>query len=118
MPSKTHTPECDSCNVVVVNGVPTHEEGCPNYRKTWRYGRYGDDEDAEPTDESKQAICQALADILLGETVVTNDRVLNYVLTHAGEIIGRRDMTPLAKFEILYAYLLKSRREVLGATDV
>jgi hypothetical protein len=64
-----------------------------------------------------QSAAEALASVLIGETVVTNDRVLNYVLTHAGEIIGRRDMAPLAKFETLYAYLLKARREVLGAVE-
>jgi hypothetical protein len=60
---------------------------------------------------------QFIADLLLGEAVVTNNRVLNYVLTHAGEVIGRRDMTPLAKFETLFAYLLKARREILGEVD-
>lgn len=111
MATKTHTPECDSCNVTVVNGVPTHEEGCPNSRKTWKYGRYQDD------DEDVEESAKIIADLFLGETVVTNNRVLNYVLTHAGEIIGRRDMVPLAKFETLFAYLLKARREVLGAVD-
>jgi len=68
---------------------------------------------------SSQAVsaAEALASVLIGETVVTNDRVLNYVLTHAGEIIGRRDIAPLEKFETLYAYLLKARREVLGAVE-
>jgi hypothetical protein len=55
---------------------------------------------------------------MYSETVVTNDRVLNYVLTHAGEVIGRKDMSALAKFETLFAYLLKARREVLGTADV
>lgn len=53
----------------------------------------------------------------VGETVVTNDRVVNMVLTNAGEIIGRRDISPLDKFETLFAYMLKARREVLGAVD-
>ena len=54
----------------------------------------------------------------LGETVFTNERVLNYVLTNAGSIIGRRDISALDKFETLFAYVLKARREVLGEVDV
>lgn len=54
----------------------------------------------------------------IGETVFTNERVLNSVLTNAGGIIGRRDISALDKFETLFAYLLKARREVLGEVDV
>ena len=69
-------------------------------------------------DGDTHSAAEALVSVLVGETVVTNERVLNYVLTHAGDIIGRRDMAALAKFETLFAYLLKARREVLGAVDV
>jgi uncharacterized protein YcbX len=69
-------------------------------------------------DGTIHAASEALVSVLVGETVVTNDRVLNYVLTHAGDIIGRRDIPALAKFETLFAYLLKARREVLGAVDL
>jgi len=109
---EAHTPQCDKCNVEVVNGVPTHEEGCPNSRKTWKYGHYRDGED----DVEENA--NVIADLYLGETVVTNDRVLNDVLRHAGDIIGRRDVSPIDKFETLFAYLLKARREALGAVDI
>ena len=67
---------------------------------------------------SIQSAAESLVSVMIGETVVTNDRVLNYVLTHAGEVIGRKDMSALAKFETLFAYLLKARREVLGTADV
>jgi hypothetical protein len=26
---------CDSCQMLSINGVPCHETGCPNSRKTW-----------------------------------------------------------------------------------
>ena len=26
---------CDQCEVLSINGVPCHETGCPNSRKTW-----------------------------------------------------------------------------------
>jgi len=55
--------------------------------------------------------------VLLGETVVTNDRVLNHALQQAGNIIGRRDISALDKFEMLAAYVLKSRREILGKPE-
>lgn len=58
-----------------------------------------------------------VASILLGETVVTNDRVLNHALQQAGNIIGRRDISALDKFEMLAAYVLKSRREILGKPE-
>lgn len=61
----------------------------------------------------KEALAESLVSVLIGDAVVTNNRVLNYVLTHAGEIIGNRDLAPLQKFETLFAYLLKARREVL-----
>lgn len=61
---------------------------------------------------------EALVDLYLGEAVVTNDRVLNDVLRHAGDIIGRRDVSPMDKFETLFAYLVKARREALGAVDI
>ncbi len=54
---------------------------------------------------------------LLGETVVTNDRVLNHALRQAANIIGRRDITALDKFEMLAAYVLKARRDVLGKPE-
>lgn len=54
---------------------------------------------------------------LLGETVVTNDRVLNHALSQAASIIGRRDISPLDKFETLTAFVLKARRELLGKAD-
>lgn len=65
-----------------------------------------------------QKMADVIAQVYLGETVFTNERVLNYVLTNAGGIIGRRDMPALDKFETLFAYLLKARREVLGEVDV
>jgi len=58
-----------------------------------------------------------IARLLLGETVVTNDRVLNHALQQAGNIIGRRDISALDKFEMLAAYVLKARREVLGKPE-
>lgn len=60
---------------------------------------------------------EAIASTLLGETVVTNDRVLNHALKQAGNIIGRRDISPLDKFEMLAQYVLKSRREILGKPE-
>lgn len=55
--------------------------------------------------------------VILGETVVTNDRILNHALQQAGEIIGRKDISPLDKFETLAAFVLKARRELLGVVD-
>lgn len=26
---------CDQCQMLSINGVPCHETGCPNARKTW-----------------------------------------------------------------------------------
>ena len=26
---------CDQCEMLMINGVPCHETGCPNSRKTW-----------------------------------------------------------------------------------
>ena len=26
---------CDQCEMLSINGVPCHETGCPNARKTW-----------------------------------------------------------------------------------
>ena len=26
---------CNQCNMLAINGVPCHETGCPNERKTW-----------------------------------------------------------------------------------
>lgn len=60
---------------------------------------------------------EVITKVLLGETVVTNDRVLNHALRNAAEIIGRRDVSPLDKFEMLAAYILKSRRELLGKSE-
>lgn len=60
---------------------------------------------------------EVIARVLLGETVVTNDRVLNHALQQAGNIIGRRDISALDKFEMLAAYVLKSRREILGKPE-
>jgi hypothetical protein len=60
---------------------------------------------------------EAITRALLGETVVTNDRVLNHALQQAGDIISRRDISPLDKFEMLAAYVLKARREVLGRPE-
>lgn len=28
-------PRCDQCQMLAINGVNTHEIGCPNSRKTW-----------------------------------------------------------------------------------
>jgi hypothetical protein len=70
---------------------------------------------APPTGYSESA--EAIASFLLGETVVTNDRVLNHALQQAGNIIGRRDISALDKFEMLAAYVLKSRREILGKPE-
>ena len=58
-----------------------------------------------------------IAGLLVGETVVTNDRVLNHALRQAGNIIGRRDISALDKFEMLAAYVPKSRREILGKPE-
>lgn len=60
---------------------------------------------------------EAITRVMLGETVVTNDRVLNSALKQAAGIIVRRDITPIDKFELLAAYVLKSRREILGKSD-
>lgn len=60
---------------------------------------------------------EAITKVLLGETVVTNDRVLNHALKQAAGIIGRRDISALDKFEMLAAYVLKSRREILGKPE-
>ena len=60
---------------------------------------------------------EAIARVLMGETVVTNDRVLNHALQQAGNIIGRRDISALDKFEMLASYVLKSRREILGKPE-
>ena len=30
---------CDQCEMLSINGVPCHETGCPNERKTWVVGR-------------------------------------------------------------------------------
>lgn len=60
---------------------------------------------------------EAIVGVLLDETVVTNDRVLNHALKQAGNIIGRRDISAIDKFEMLTAYMLKSRREILGKPE-
>jgi hypothetical protein len=60
---------------------------------------------------------EAITKVMLGETVVTNDRVLNHALSQAASIIGRRDISPLDKFETLTAFVLKARRELLGKAD-
>ena len=26
---------CDQCQMLSINGIPCHETGCPNSRKTW-----------------------------------------------------------------------------------
>ena len=31
-------PRCSQCEVLVINGVPTHETSCPNH-EDWREGR-------------------------------------------------------------------------------
>jgi hypothetical protein len=63
-------------------------------------------------------MAESAAQFYLGEAVFTNERVLNYVLTNAGNIINRKDIGALDKFETLFAYLLKARREALGEVDV
>lgn len=30
---------CDQCEFLFINGLPCHESGCPNQRKTWVEGR-------------------------------------------------------------------------------
>ena len=65
----------------------------------------------------RQESLEAIVQTLLGETVVTNDRVLNHALSQAAGIIGRRDISPLDKFETLTAFVLKARRELLGKAD-
>jgi hypothetical protein len=65
----------------------------------------------------QESAAVVLARVLLGETVVTNDRVLNHALQQAINIASRRDLTPLDKFELLASYVLKSRREILGRAD-
>ena len=63
------------------------------------------------------AHADVIARTLLGETVVTNDRVLNHALRQAAEITRRKDISPLDKFEMLSAYVLKTRREILGQPE-
>ena len=41
---------CDQCQAVSINGVPCHEQGCPNARKTWVYDEKWDE--AYPADEA------------------------------------------------------------------
>jgi hypothetical protein len=31
---------CDQCQMLSINGIPCHETGCPNSRKTYRYGAW------------------------------------------------------------------------------
>jgi hypothetical protein len=31
--------KCDSCQMLSINGIPCHETGCPNSRKTWDENR-------------------------------------------------------------------------------
>lgn len=33
-------PKCDSCQMLAINGLNTHELGCPNSRKTWEDGEW------------------------------------------------------------------------------
>ena len=54
---------------------------------------------------------------LLGEVVLTNDRSINYALRQAAELLNRRDIAPQAKLDMLFAYLLKVRRDLLGRID-
>lgn len=30
---------CDQCQMLSINGLPCHETGCPNSRKTWNEDR-------------------------------------------------------------------------------
>ena len=69
------------------------------------------------TSDSNTESAKVVTAILLGETVVTNDRVLNHTLQQAANIISRRDISPLDKFEMLASYVLKARREVLGKPE-
>lgn len=68
-------------------------------------------------DKPLESAPSVIVGMLLDETVVTNDRVLNHALKQAGNIIGRRDISPLDKFEMLAQYVLKSRREILGKPE-
>ena len=72
----------------------------------------------EPFKEEGQITnADVIVGLFLGETVVTNDRVLNHALQQAAGIIGRRDIAPIDKFEMLAAYVLKARRELLGQPE-
>ena len=62
-------------------------------------------------------MASATAKLILGETVVTNDRLLNQVLTQVSAVINRRDLAPLDKIETVYEYLTQKRREILGKVD-
>ena len=57
------------------------------------------------------------AKAIVGESVVTNERVLNHALRQAGSIISQRHIPPQDKFELLYSYVLKVRREIFGKVD-
>lgn len=35
IPGDPNVPRCDQCQMLAINGVNTHEHGCPNSRKTW-----------------------------------------------------------------------------------
>lgn len=35
-----HPKKCDQCNTLVINGIFTHETGCPNARKSWIDGQW------------------------------------------------------------------------------
>ena len=97
-----------------VPDLETHPElwqqNCP-----WTLHRGVEIEKVHPNESVIAAT--AMVATLLGETVVTNDRVLNHALSQAASIIGRRDISPLDKFETLTAFVLKARRELLGKAD-
>jgi len=59
-------------------------------------------------------MASATAKRILGETVVTNERILNQVLSHVGTVLQNREIAPLEKIDIIYDYLTQQRREVLG----
>lgn len=36
---KSHPVTCDQCQLLAINGLTCHEQGCPNAKKTWIIGR-------------------------------------------------------------------------------
>jgi hypothetical protein len=62
-------------------------------------------------------MASAIIQSIIGETVMTNERLLNKVLQQVSAVINRRDLAPLDKIETVYEYLTQKRREILGKVD-